>query len=113
MQINNSFLTKTPWIAVFGLFVVLASCGSSQYAAQDSDGIYSSDPQVEYQEDAVVSTQTETNSQAYYKNYFKEKSLEYQLPEENEDDVFTDVDSYEGEYAEVQDPSNVEYNSYA
>lgn len=97
MQINNSFLTKTPYIAVFSLFVVLASCGSSQYAVNDNDGIYSSDTPVEYQEDAVTVTEKETSSQTFYKNYFKEKSLEYQLPEEeNEDAIFTDVDSYEG-----------------
>jgi hypothetical protein len=114
MQINNSFLTKTPHIAIYGLFVVLASCGSSQYASQDNDGIYSSDKTVEYQENTVTVTEKESSSQTFYKNYFKEKSLEYQLPEEeNEEEIFTDVDSYEGEYAVAQDTTNVEYESYA
>lgn len=112
MQINNSFLTKTPYLAVFSLFIVLASCGSSQYTGLDNDGIYSSESAVEYQEE-VAQTEPESSSNTFYKNYFKEKSLEYQLPEDEEDEIFTDVEDYESDYAVAQDTLDTEYNSYA
>ena len=112
MQNNNSFSIKTPFIAVYSIFIVLASCGSSQYAGQDNDGIYNSDTTIEYQEE-VAQTDPESSSNTFYKNYFKEKSLEYQLPEDEEDEIFTDIDDYEGDYTVAQDSVDTEYASYA
>lgn len=112
MQNNNSFSIKTPYIAVYSFFIVLASCGSSQYAGQDNDGIYNSDTSIEYQEE-VAKNDPESSSNTFYKNYFKEKSLEYQLPVDEEDEIFTDVDDYEGDYTVAQDSVDTEYDSYA
>ncbi|WP_418509313.1 hypothetical protein [Corallibacter sp.] len=106
MQFNNYILRKIPLLTFFSLSIVLTSCGSYQYTGQDNDGIYNSDSNtVEYEREV---TQTSNNG-GFYENYFKEKSLEYEMPEE-EGDVFTDVDSYEGNYA-TENSNEPEYTT--
>ena len=86
---------KKQWALVFvvGVLLSFTSCGSFQYAGTYEDGIYSdSEPKVQTNETA----DNTSNSSDYYKNYFKEKSL--QVDEDNA--VFTDVDAYEGDYQE-------------
>ena len=79
MVLNNYFKNKIPFLAVLGLLFGLSSCGSYQYAGQNNDGIYDgSYKSVEYQERNVQVANTPEQGNAYYKNYFKEKSLEYE-----------------------------------
>lgn len=96
MQLQNYFKTSLPFSAAFAMLFVLSSCGSSQYVGQDNDGIYGSDTRVETT-DKTVATETQPN---YYKNYFKGKSIELDNATA-ESEVFTDVDSYQGNYTEI------------
>lgn len=106
MQLKKYLLNKLPAYAVVLFALGLTSCGSYQYVGQDSDGIYSED---EVQED-VVQADTEANS-TYYKNYFKEKSLE--MGSNGNDEVFVDIDSYEGSYSEdYVEAANVGYGAW-
>ncbi|WP_055435836.1 hypothetical protein [Lacinutrix algicola] len=104
MQLKKYLLNKLPAYAVVLFALGLTSCGSYQYVGQDSDGIYSEDELVE----DVVQADTEANS-TYYKNYFKEKSLEMDSNGNENDEVFVDIDSYEGSYSEdYVDTANVD-----
>jgi len=98
MQLNTITKQKLPFFVALGLMAVLTSCGSFQYAGYDNDGIYSTDKyEDENVEQEVVTTSTDDSN--YYKNYFAENSAEVDaIQEENE--IFTDVDSYEGNYTE-------------
>ena len=86
---------KKQWALSFmvGLLLSFTSCGSFQYAGTYEDGIYADSEPVVRTNEAADNT---SNSSEYYKNYFKEKSL--QLEEDNA--VFTDVDAYQGDYQE-------------
>jgi len=109
MRLINYIKNKIPYLVILGLLFGLTSCGSYQYVGQDGNGVYEQPNRgVEYYEE---SPQVANNS-AYYQNYFKEKSLEYEniTPE---DEVFTDIDSYEGNYSAENDSLNVEYQGYA
>jgi len=97
-----------PFLALVGLLFGLTSCGSYQYVGENGQGSYQRyETGVEY---AQETPQVASNS-SYYQNYFKEKSLEYESYEQ-EDEIFTDVDSYEGSYNAENDSLNVEYASY-
>ena len=100
MQFKTTIIQKLPFFVAIGL---LTSCGSFQYVGYDNDGIYSSDDGYEEnlkEETVVVTSPTDSN---YYKNYFAENVAEVDaIKDENE--IFTDIDSYEGDYLErVQD----------
>ncbi|AUC82234.1 hypothetical protein [Lacinutrix sp. Bg11-31] len=95
MQLKKYLLNKLPAFAVVLFTLVLTSCGSYQYVGQDSDGIYSED---EAQKDVVQADAQENGDNTYYKNYFKEKSLE--MDSDGNEEVFVDIDSYEGSYSE-------------
>ncbi|HPF98139.1 MAG TPA: hypothetical protein PLZ00_12020, partial [Mangrovimonas sp.] len=83
------------------------SCGSYQYAS-DNDGIYSSNDDVVYAEEVE---QTPAQNNSYYQNYFKEKRMEYEaMNAENE--IFTDVDSYSSEADKQQDSIDNSYEGY-
>lgn len=84
---------------VVGVLLSFNSCGSFQYSGIYDDGIYSESTPTEQVNETVDNT---SNSSEYYKNYFKEKSL--QIEEDNS--VFTDVDSYEGTYADDSENTN-------
>ncbi|WP_417238039.1 hypothetical protein [Bizionia sp.] len=104
MSFKNYFTEKIPTIAILSSLLLVTACGTYQQV-DDSDGIYSSSS-------VEPETYVEANnaSSTYYENYFKEKSSELELYSENE--VFTDVDDYEGEYVE-NDSLEVERESYA
>ena len=95
-----TFLKKQMTLVfVVGVLLSLTSCGSFQYSGIYDDGIYSdSEPAKE-----VTETADNTSySSDYYENYFKEKSL--QIEEDNT--VFTDVDSYQGAYEDDSENTN-------
>lgn len=110
----NYFTTKIPFLGVFSLVFLLASCGSYEYVGYDTDGIYGSDQNrtVETPPQQQEQTQVETkNDGTYYKNYFSEKARDYEYALED-GEIFTDIDSYEGDYN--QEIDSLEYNkSYA
>ena len=108
----NYVITKIPYLATLTLLFSLASCGSYEYVGHDNDGIYGSgNRNVEYQTDKDTEVQPTDNGN-YYKNYFKEKSIDYENMTEN-GEVFTDIDSYQGDYNE-QIIDTLEYeNAYS
>lgn len=112
MQFNTYLKRKTPFLAILGLLFGLSSCGSYQYVGVANDGIYGSSNENLPYEEAVVEIQNNSNSNGYYKNYFREKSLEYEnLP--SNDILFTDIDSYENDYYDGNDPTSNNYQGYA
>ena len=108
MQSKNYLQSKMPLLGVFSLALLLGSCGSYQYAGQDEDAIYGdSEKRVEYVEQSKSDDNASEDS-GYYKNYFREKTE--QFDNINQDDViFTDIDSYEGSYDQENDSINEEY----
>ncbi|MFD2914930.1 hypothetical protein [Psychroserpens luteus] len=94
MQLNNYIQTKFPFFVALSLTFLLASCGSYQYVGYDNDGIYSDNEDVVYEEARTVSVQ----DQSVYKDYFTEKSLQYSEIPDDGSAIFTDIDSYEGNY---------------
>ena len=54
----------------------------------------------------------ENSNNNYYKNYFKNKSLETEYMVAG-DEVFTDIDSYEGNNYDEGDDVNNNYQGYA
>ena len=115
MQFNNYLKRKVSFVAILSLLFGLASCGSYQYVGAD-DGIYgNTDRQISVetptQGRTVVEVPNASNSN-YYKNYFRTKSLE----SENifsDDDIFTDIDSYEGNNYVENDTLTNDYQGYA
>lgn len=83
----------------FGALMLLASCGSYQYAGYESDGIYSSS---EEGEAYTANDYDESYENAlYYKQLFAEKSEQFaNVPEEGA--IFTDIENYSsaGQYDE-------------
>jgi len=97
MQFKAINTQKLPFFVTLALATVLTSCGSFQYAGYDNDGIYGPDENEKDPKQTTVTTST--NDSNYYKNYFAENSAEVDaIKEENE--VFTDIDSYGGNYTE-------------
>ena len=94
MQLNNSIQTKFPFFVALSLTFLLASCGSYQYVGYDSDGIYNDNNDVLYEEARTVPVE----DQSVYKDFFTEKSLQYSEISSDENAIFTDIDSYEGNY---------------
>ena len=110
MQLNYNQKSKMPLIGTLGLLFSLASCGSYQYAGYGDDSVYGTSRTVEYQTE--TSNQAPSQNSTYYQNYFQEKSQELDYLAQ-EDVIFTDIDSYEGNY-EVENDTLVEYEeSYA
>ncbi len=103
MQFYNYLQSKMHYFGIVGLVLLLASCGSYQYAGYEYDAIYDdSETDVRYVERAVNEDVNDENDNGYYSNYFKEKALQYEAVSES-DAVFTDIDSYEGGYAVEND----------
>ncbi|MDX1271154.1 hypothetical protein [Bizionia paragorgiae] len=99
MQFKNEIRSKVTMalaiIAAFGL----TSCGSYQYVGQDSDGIYSSNEDyVEQEQPRTVESKEDSNS--FYENYFQERANALNIADEadEQEEVFTDVDSYQSNY---------------
>ncbi len=108
----NYFTTNIPLIGLFSLVFLMASCGSYEYVGYDNDGIYGQDERITVEYPPQQQPKVETrNDGTYYKNYFSEKAKEYEFVF-SDDEIFTDIDSYEGDYDEEIDSLN--YNkSYA
>lgn len=108
----NYFTTKIPFLGLFTMIFLVASCGSYEYVGYDNDGIYGQDNRRTVESPPQQQTEVETkNEGTYYKNYFSEKAQEYEYVFGN-GEIFTDIDSYEGDYNEEIDTLN--YNkSYA
>ncbi|MBT8258840.1 MAG: hypothetical protein KJO49_10245 [Bacteroidia bacterium] len=103
MQSNNYLQSKMHYFGIVGLAFLLVSCGSYQYAGYEEDAIYGeSGYEVEYVERVQTGDVNTDPDNGYYKNYFKEKALQYEAVSES-DAVFTDIDSYEGNYEEEND----------
>ena len=89
MQFTTLQTTKFQILGVLTSFLMLSSCGSFQYVGYDNDGIYNS-------EEVTVDVERASNSREgseFYSNYFSLESQQMQdISEENE--IFTDVDSY-------------------
>ncbi|MBL87573.1 MAG: hypothetical protein CMO82_13055 [Winogradskyella sp.] len=98
MQFKIITKHKLPFFVALGLMTVLTSCGSFQYVGYDNDGIYSSEDYNTTDVEQPVAT-TSSNDSEYYKNYFADTSAQLEaVIEDNE--IFTDIDSYEGNYLE-------------
>ncbi|MCB0399163.1 MAG: hypothetical protein KDD26_05960 [Winogradskyella sp.] len=98
MQFKTITKHKLPFFVAIGLMAVLTSCGSFQYVGYDDDGIYSSEDYDTANVEQPVAT-TSTNDSDYYKNYFAENAAQIDAAMENSE-IFTDIDSYEGNYFE-------------
>ncbi len=96
MKLINYLLNKAQAFTVLFAALVLTSCGSYQYVGQSSDGIYGTPTENQERETVAISAE---NNNDYYTNYFKEKAIEAEVYTQT-DDVFTDVDSYQGTYDE-------------
>ncbi|HKK12214.1 MAG TPA: hypothetical protein VJ945_05255, partial [Flavobacteriaceae bacterium] len=104
MQFISYLKSKLPFYVALSFTFILASCGSYQYVGYDNDGIYGSED-VGYEQPSYNETPNANNS-SYYKNYFAEKSQQFEnIPQEGA--IFTDIDSYQGDYDEVQDSTYV------
>ena len=103
MQFNTTSNRRLPFFVALGLMAVLTSCGSFQYAGYNNDGIYSDTYEAPVEEPVVM---TSTDDSNYYKNYFSNNSADVSAAQE-ESEVFTDIDSYEGNYTDI-DPNGVE-----
>jgi len=101
MQLKNYLQNRFPFFVALSLTFVLVSCSSYQYVGYDNDGIYNDDIP---EEDVVYIDNNTSNNSDYYKNYFSEKAQEYEeIIAENE--IFTDIDSYEGSYEDTEQDS--------
>lgn len=99
MQFKTITRQKLPFFVTLGVLAMLTSCGSFQYAGYDNDGIYSTEnynTEVVEQEPEVTTSTEDSN---YYKNYFAENTAQLNAATE-ESEIFTDIDSYEGNYLE-------------
>ena len=91
MKNSISFKLKPIYFVALLTCFGLTSCGSYQYVSSN-DGIYDEEPETKVIEIEEV-IETGDNSSNYYSNYFRESGTENEvLADENE--VFTDVDSY-------------------
>lgn len=97
MQLKKHLLKKLPAFAVVILALGLASCSSYQYVGQNTDGIYGGD-QNKTEADVVEADVEQSNDNTYYKNYFKNTAKE--MESNGQDDVFVDIDAYEGTYSD-------------
>ncbi|WP_452219474.1 hypothetical protein [Lacinutrix salivirga] len=96
-----------PFLASFIALIGLTSCGSYQYVGQSTDGIYSDSSERIVEQERTV----ENTNSIYYKNYFEEKASDYEGLED-EEVIFTDIDSYKGNYADTE-YSQENYNGHA
>ena len=111
MYLNNYLKSKIHLIGALSLLFGLASCGSYQYAGQNEDSVYGDSERTVERPVSNVEIEPATKGSDYYQNYFKEKSQ--QLDNLSEDDViFTDIDSYSGDY-DVENDSITYTENYA
>ncbi|AXO80070.1 hypothetical protein DZC78_06590 [Olleya aquimaris] len=102
MKLINYLFNKIPLFTALLAGLALSSCGSYQYVGQSSDGIYQTTTENVEQETVAIPAE---NNNDYYSNYFKEKALEAEIYNDS-DDVFTDIESYQGSYDETLEETN-------
>src|SRR5690606_36117428 len=107
MQFKTYLQSKLPFFVALSLLFVLASCGSYQYVGSDNDGIYNSSTEIPVEETPYVEA-TSTNN-AYYKDLFAEKSKQFETISQDDNVIFTDIDSYEGNYSDEEVNAEVVY----
>ena len=91
--------------AIIG-FYFLTSCGSYHYDGMYDDGIYGNSEAAEYNSTYQREVPENEVGNSYYKDYFKGKADEFT---NSQDDVFTDIDNYKGNY----DSQNESEENYA
>ncbi|WP_228850818.1 hypothetical protein [Aegicerativicinus sediminis] len=101
MQPNNYLKNRSFWMVAIGSLFLLVSCGSYQYVGYDNDGIYGTRGVVYEEEPNNVTT--DASSASYYSTYFGEKEQQYDYITQGGNEVFTDIDSYQGDYNEELD----------
>ncbi|MDT0689452.1 hypothetical protein RM549_06635 [Salegentibacter sp. F188] len=96
---NYNIYRKFTFFMAPVFLLLLASCGSYEYAGYGNDGIYgATNPDVRYdqrtdtRQDRYVEKENKNSNSSYYKNLFAEKSQMYNDVLEN--GIFTDVESY-------------------
>ncbi len=112
MQFITYLRAKLPFFVALSLLFVLASCGSYQYVGTDNDGIYNSSMEVPVEETSVAQTTTNPNN-SYYKELFGEKSKQFENISQSNNAIFTDIDSYSGDYDDSADVEPNQYEGYA
>ena len=80
--------------------IALTSCGSYQYVGQTNDGIYETSDAYG-QQTVVIEEGNNNDNNDYYTNYFREKALEAEAYDNNNNEIFTDIDTYEGTYSDT------------
>jgi hypothetical protein len=105
---------KSAFLASIG-FTFFASCGSYQYVGMSEDGIYGTSENATNEDlyNQIVQSLDDNNSNntqgnSYYSDYFRGKANEYN---NNETEVFTDIESYNGAYDDSTENPNED--SYA
>ena len=115
MQLKKLLKSNLHIWSIIGLTLGLTSCGSYQYVGYVNDGVYddSFNDNVEYVEQSNTGvTSYEDDSSLYYQNYFKDKVDQYEVVANEEDIIFTDVDSYSSNYTDEDKNNQSSYNSY-
>jgi hypothetical protein len=112
MQFKTYLQSKLPFFVALSFAFVLASCGSYQYAGYDNDGIYNtSEPNTSEETPYVEATPADNKS--YYKDYFAEKSKQFENISQDDNVIFTNIDDYEGDYADEAESPSDDYDGYA
>lgn|SRR5690606_2321697 len=108
MQFKTYIDQKLPFVVALSLLFGAASCGSYQYAGYDNDGIYGS----EVPPTQVYYEQAPNTNNSYYKEYFGQKSLEFEHIAQDDNVIFTNIDDYQGNYSDEN--GDIQYqDSYA
>ena len=107
MRFKTYIQSKLPFFVALSLLFVLASCGSYQYVGSDNDGIYNSSVEIPVEETPYVEATSSNN--AYYKELFAKKSKQFETISQDDNVIFTDIESYEGNYSDEGADGEVVY----
>jgi hypothetical protein len=106
MQLNNALQSKLQLLGALAILFSLSSCGSFQYAGNDYDGVYGETNNRQTEEPVAETSQAtvsaDNSNSNYYQDYFREKSDQYSNVNGDDDVIFTDIDSYQSDYVEVE-----------
>src|SRR5690625_7206082 len=83
-------IIKSKFILLTAGALTLVSCGTQNQAAQQQDGIYERPYQTQNTE---VATENNGHRSNYYKQYFQTKSPLYHNAQQEQDVIFTDIES--------------------
>ncbi len=108
MKDNNKFKNKFQLLFFSLTIFILVSCGSYQPSSYDDDGIYSS-ASVHKENSKNI---TVSNNAKYYESVFSEPIIDYGQ-DDNNSEIFTDVDSYNSQSNTISPASTIEsYGSW-